>query len=60
MGAISDLADWAVSVALRHEAWGPFAEWVKSFADQGQLKSLAEFCREAPGAMEKIDRVAVQ
>lgn len=47
MGAISDLIDWAEGVAQRQAAWRPFAERVKSLADQVQLKALATLCREA-------------
>lgn len=46
MGAVSDLIDWAESVAQRQAAWRPFAERVKSLADQVQLKALDTLCRQ--------------
>ncbi|MFZ4478792.1 MAG: ATP-binding protein [Rhodoferax sp.] len=47
MGAISDLVDWASSLAEKHAQWGAFADWAKDLAERGSLKELAALCETA-------------
>ncbi len=47
MGAISDLVDWATTLAEKHGQWSAFADWAKDLADRGNLKDLAKLCEAA-------------
>ncbi len=44
MGAISDLIDWAISLADENPAWSDFAAQARRLAEHGEMTKLLQLC----------------